>query len=96
MACVAENEGRIPAVAGEPLDSVSRESQVPAHELEHWQRTFIEGGMQGLNRPVAPEDREFLRTRAKLGALIMRLELAEGFHGGIVNDRYCRLAHNTR
>jgi hypothetical protein len=27
---------------GEPLDCVSRESQVPAHELEQWQRTFIE------------------------------------------------------
>lgn len=65
-------------VRGEPLDSVSRESQVPAHELESWQRTFIEGGMQGLKRQVEPEDRELLRTRAKLGEVMMRLELAEG------------------
>jgi len=27
---------------GEALDAVSRESQVPAHELERWQRIFLE------------------------------------------------------
>ncbi len=27
---------------GEPLDAVSRESQVPAHELEGWKRVFLE------------------------------------------------------
>jgi hypothetical protein len=29
---------------GEPLDAVSRESQVPAHELEGWKRVFPEAG----------------------------------------------------
>jgi hypothetical protein len=33
--------------------------------------------MRGLKRHVEPEDRELLRTRAKLGELTMRLELAE-------------------
>jgi transposase len=33
---------------GEPLDAVSRESQVPAHELESWKRVFLETGARGL------------------------------------------------
>ncbi len=62
---------------GESLDSVSRDSQVPAHELESCKRAFLDAGMRGLKRHVEPEDRELLRTRAKLGELTMRLELAE-------------------
>ncbi len=42
---------------GESLDSVSRESQVPAHELESWQRTFLEGGTRGLKRHTQADDR---------------------------------------
>ena len=63
---------------GEALDAVSRESQVPAHELEGWQRAFLEAGSRGLKRQSESEDRELLRTRAKRGELMMRLELAEG------------------
>src|SRR5919108_3701376 len=33
---------------GEPLDAVSRESQVPANELETWKRVFLEHGIRGL------------------------------------------------
>lgn len=62
---------------GESLDSVSRESQVPAHELESWQRAFLEAGARGLKRHTDPEERELVRTRAKLGEVMMRLELAE-------------------
>src|SRR5499427_3474328 len=51
---------------GEALDAVSRESQVPAHELESWQRLFLEQGT-----------RELTLARAKIGELMMRLELAE-------------------
>ena len=50
---------------GESLDSVSRESQVPAHELESWQRAFLEAGTRGLKRHTDPEERELVRTRAK-------------------------------
>jgi hypothetical protein len=50
---------------GESLESVSRESQVPAHELESWQRTFLAGGAQSLKRHTDPEERELVRTRAK-------------------------------
>ncbi len=62
---------------GESLDSVSRDSQVPAHELVGWRRAFLDAGMRGLKRHVEPEDRELLHTRAKIGELTMRLELAE-------------------
>jgi len=62
---------------GESLDSLSRDSQVPAHELESWQRAFLEGGTRSLKRHTDPEERELVRTRAKLGEVMMRLELAE-------------------
>ena len=62
---------------GQPLEAVSRESQVPAHELESWQRRFLEHGKRGLQSRVEPEDRELVLARAKIGELMMRLELAE-------------------
>jgi hypothetical protein len=62
---------------GEGLDGVSRESQVPAHELERWQRIFLEQGKRGLRTKVEPEERELILARAKIGELMMRLELAE-------------------
>ena len=62
---------------GEPLDQVSRETQVPAHELESWQRRFLQGGQRGLRTKGDPEERELTLAKAKLGELMMRLELAE-------------------
>jgi hypothetical protein len=62
---------------GEPLDAVSRESQVPAHELEGWKRVFLEVGGRGLKSRSDPEERELTLARAKVGELTMRLELAE-------------------
>ena len=62
---------------GEPLDAVSRDSQVPGHELEEWRRVFLDSGSQGLKKRVDPEDRELKRVQAKLGEVMMRLELAE-------------------
>lgn len=62
---------------GEALGEVSREVQEPASELEEWRRVFLEGGQQGLKRRGGdPADRELVRTRAKLGEMTMRLELA--------------------
>jgi hypothetical protein len=43
---------------GEELGPVSREIQVPVHELERWRRIFLEGGTNGFKRhdsPAAPE-----------------------------------------
>ena len=62
---------------GEPLDAVSRESQVPAHELESGKRVFLEAGGRGLKSRADPEERELILARAKIGELMMRLELAE-------------------
>ena len=62
---------------GEALDAVSRESQVPAHELESWKRVFLEQGTRGLKTRSDPEERELTLARAKIGELMMRLELAE-------------------
>jgi hypothetical protein len=62
---------------GEPLDAVSRESQVPAHELESWKRVFLETGARGLKTRSDPEERELTLARAKIGELMMKLELAE-------------------
>ena len=63
---------------GEPLDHVSRETQVPAHLLEEWQRRFLDGGQRGLRSRRDPEERELTLAKAKIGDLTMRLELAEG------------------
>jgi hypothetical protein len=62
---------------GEALDAVYRESQVPAHELESWKRIFLESGARGLKSRGEPEERELTLARAKIGELMMRLELAE-------------------
>ena len=61
-------------VRREALDAVSRESQVPAHELERWQRIFVEQGKRGLRTKAEPEERELILARAKIGELMMRLE----------------------
>ena len=62
---------------GEALDAVSRDNQVPGHELEGWKRVFLEHGARGLKSRVEPEERELTLARAKIGELMMRLELAE-------------------
>jgi transposase len=63
---------------GEDLGDVSREVQVPAHELEEWRRVFLESGLQGLRRRGGdPVEKDLVRTRAKLGETMMKLELAQ-------------------
>lgn len=62
---------------GEPLGQVSRETQVPVHELEIWHRRFLDAGQRGLRTKADPEERELTLAKAKLGELMMRLELAE-------------------
>ncbi len=63
---------------GEDLEEVSREIQVPAHVLEDWRRVFLESGSRGLRRSGRdPSERELVRSRAKVGELAMKLELAE-------------------
>ena len=62
---------------GEDLGEVSREMRVSPAVLEEWRRVFLETGQQGLRiRSRDPGERELTRTRAKLGELTMRMELA--------------------
>lgn len=58
----------------EDIGELSRETRVPAPELERWRRKFLEGACEGLKTKNAP-DGELMRTRAKLGELTMRVEL---------------------
>jgi uncharacterized ferritin-like protein (DUF455 family) len=63
---------------GESVEAVSREVQVPAHELEAWRRTFLESALEGLKlRHGDAEARLLKQAQAKAGELAMRLELAE-------------------
>ena len=63
---------------GEDLGAVSREVQVPAHELEEWRRVFLESGLQGLRRRGGDAvEKDLVRTRAKLGETMMKLELTQ-------------------
>jgi len=62
---------------GEDLGEVSREMRVSPAALEEWRRVFLETGQQGLRtRSRDPGQRELTGTRAKLGELTMRMELA--------------------
>ena len=62
---------------GEDLGEVSREMRVSPALLEEWRRVFLETGQRGLKtRSRDPAERELTRTRAKLGELTMRMELA--------------------
>ncbi len=63
---------------GEGVDAVSREIQVPVHEVETWRKDFLEAGMVGLRRRSGdPDERALRHTQAKVGELTMKLELAE-------------------
>lgn len=63
---------------GEELGTVSRELQVPVHELERWRRLFLEGGTNGFKRRDMPSaERELKRVQAKVGELTMKLEIVE-------------------
>jgi transposase len=63
---------------GDAIEAVSREIEVPAHEVESWRRQFLDGGLQQLKRKGGdPEDRAIKLAQAKVGELAMKLELAE-------------------
>jgi len=44
----AKSEVVLRLLRGEAVDAVSREIQVPAHELEGWRRDFLEGAAAKL------------------------------------------------
>ena len=74
----AKTEVVLRLLRGEAVDVVSREVQVPAHELEAWRRTFLEAAAEGLKRRHGDAEARLLQqAQAKVGELAMRLELAE-------------------
>ena len=74
----AKSEVVLRLFRGESVDEVSREIQVPVHEIETWRKDFLDAGMMGLKRRGGdPEERALQQTQAKVGELTMRLELAE-------------------
>ena len=76
----AKTEIVLRLLKGEELGTVSRETQVPVHELERWRRIFLEGAANGFKRRDAPAaERELKRVQAKVGELTMKLEIVEWF-----------------
>jgi transposase-like protein len=76
----AKTEIVLRLLKGEELGTVSRETQVPVHELERWRRSFLEGGTNGFKRRDTPAaERELKRVQAKVGELTMKLEIVEWF-----------------
>src|SRR5438477_9020601 len=76
----AKTEIVLRLLKGEELGTVSRETQVPVHELERWRRIFLEGGTNGFKRRDTPgAERELKRVQAKVGELTMKLEIVEWF-----------------
>ena len=76
----AKTEIVLRLLKGEELGTVSREAQVPVHELERWRRIFLEGGTNGFKRRDTPgAERELKRVQAKVGELTMKLEIVEWF-----------------
>ena len=63
---------------GESLEAVSRELRVRADRLASWRDEFIEGGSARLlARPTSPAEYQLRKAQAKIGELMMRLELHE-------------------
>ncbi len=74
----AKSEVVLRLFRGESVDAVSREIQVPVHEIETWRKEFLEGGAVRLRkRGGDPDERALRHTQAKVGELTMKLELAE-------------------
>jgi len=74
----AKSEVVLRLLRGEAVDAVSREIQVPAHELEAWRRDFLDGALAKLKRRSGESaDRALQQAQAKVGELTMKLELVE-------------------
>ena len=56
---------------GEGLDTVSRESQVPGHELEGWKRAFLDAGGRGLRTRSVGRIKGLLTERLVIGSWVV-------------------------
>jgi hypothetical protein len=74
----AKSEVVLRLLRGEAVDAVSREIQVPAHELEAWRRDFLDGALAKLKRRSGESaDRVLKQAQAKIGEFTMQVELVE-------------------
>ena len=58
---------------GESIELVSRESEVPVHELEEWREQFIKSGENGFKK--SPEASKIAEYERLLGRQKMEIEL---------------------
>ena len=84
----AKSEVVLRLFRGEAVEVVSREVQVPVHEIESWRRAFLEAGQAGLrSRQGEPEDRAIKQAQAKVGEFssqaLARLPLEKGQLDGV-------------
>src|SRR5258708_25698211 len=65
---------------GEAVDAVSREIQVPAHEVEAWRRDLLDGALGKLkSRSGESADRVMQQAQATIGELTKELGLGRIF-----------------
>src|SRR5215469_6567486 len=76
----AKTEIVLRLLKGEELGTVSREIQVPVHELERRRQIFLVGGPNGFNLRDSPASvRELKRVQAKVGERTWKLEIVYWF-----------------
>ncbi len=76
----AKQEVVLRLLAGESLDVVSRETEVPVHKLERWRERALLGIGEALKEHGEGEasSRELEEAQATIGRLTMELELYRG------------------
>jgi hypothetical protein len=62
---------------GESLELLARECSRSAAELTQWREDFIAAGREGLRSRAGPPEHQLQQAQAKIGALALRLEIAE-------------------
>ena len=74
-----KGEVAIALLKGEPLEEVSRATGQPAHVLNAWKESFLEGGLAGFQDSETAKEKalenEVKALRAKVGELIMDNDL---------------------
>jgi hypothetical protein len=78
----AKSEVVLRLLRGEPLDLVSRETQVPVHRLEEWRQRALASMEEGLKDrgedATDPTARQLAEAQTTIGRLTMELELYRG------------------
>ena len=77
-----KQEAVLRLLRGESLDTLSRETGLPAGVLSNWRDEFLEAGLAGLKRrandpKAAALERELRRAKRLVGDLLMDKELLE-------------------